>query len=228
MIDNILQIIAPHHCCGCKEYGSLLCSSCIYNIKDEYTNTCINCGKLSSVGVCTDCQQKVSFQKGWCVGARDEALKELIDRYKFLYAKAAYRPLASLLHQTLPVLPKETTIVPVPTIGKHIRQRGYDHACLLAKRLAKQRNLPCKSLLRRNTNTVQREAVNAKERERQAKEAFKCAKKLNPNKAYLIVDDVITTGATIRAAARCLKQAGAEKVFIAAVARQPLDVNEDL
>lgn len=228
MIDNILQIIAPHYCCGCKNIGSLLCSSCIYNITDEYTNTCINCGKLSNDGVCSNCRKKAAYQKGWCVGAREGALKELIDVYKFSYAKVANKPLASLLHQTLPMLPAETIVVPVPTIGKHIRQRGYDHAFLLAKTFANQRGLLLKPLLRRKTNTVQREAINAKERERQAKEAFKCTQKLNVDAPYLIVDDVITTGATIRAAAHCLKQAGAKKVFVATVTRQPLDVRADL
>ncbi len=158
MIDNCLKIIAPHYCCSCQETGTLLCDSCIYNITNEPTNTCINCGKLSVEGVCHYCCQKVAYQKGWCVGARDDALKELINRYKFSYARAAHKPLASLLHQTVPVLPEDTVVISIPTVGKHIRQRGYDHAQLLAKTFARQRNLSFKPLLRRRNNTVQREA----------------------------------------------------------------------
>lgn len=228
MIDNFLQIIAPHYCCGCQKAGALLCKSCIYNITDEYTNSCMNCGKLSIDGVCQECSKKVAYQKGWCVGVRDEALKELINRYKFEYAKAAHKPLASLLHQTLPIFPKDTVVVSIPTIGKHIRQRGYDHALLLSRHFAKQRRLRFSPVLKRRNNTVQREAANAKEREKQATGAFKCAQKLDKTVPYLIIDDVITTGATIRAAAKCLKQSGAEQIFIAAVARNPLDSDKDL
>ena len=228
MLDTILNIIAPHYCCGCQQSGSLLCVSCIYNIIEEYTDTCINCGKLSAHGVCSDCSKKVAYQKGWCVGARDEALKELIDRYKFHNAKAAYKPLASLLDQTLPLLPKETIVVPIPTIGRHIRMRGYDHAQLLAKAFAKKRHLWVKPVLRRQTNSVQRNATSARDREKQAAQAFRCAQKLNKHTPYLVVDDVITTGATIRAAAKCLQKAGAQQIFIAAIARQPLDSAKDL
>lgn len=228
MIENILQIIAPHYCCGCKKIGSPLCSSCIYNITDEQNNTCINCGKLARDGACSECRQIVAYQKGWCAGTRDEALKELINSYKFSYVKAAHKPLASLLDQTMPILPSGTIVVPIPTIGKHIRQRGYDHAHLLAKTVARQRRFHCLALLRRKNNTVQREAIGAKEREIQAKEAFKCPQKLEASTPYLIVDDVITTGATIRAAAKCLQQSGAKKIFIAAAARQPLDLGQDL
>lgn len=128
----------------------------------------------------------------------------------------------------MPVLPSETVVVPVPTIGKHIRQRGYDHAQLLAKTFAKQHKLSSKSILKRKNNTVQREASNAREREEQATEAFKCTQKLNKTIPYFIIDDVIRTGATIRAAAKCLKQSGAQQIFIAAVARNPLDSDKGL
>lgn len=228
MLDNILTIIAPHHCCSCQQTGSLLCISCIYNIAQEHASTCTNCGKPSVDGVCGECGKKVAYQKGWCVGARDEALKELIDRYKFRNAKAAHKPLATLLHQTLPVLPNTTVVTYIPTIGRHIRTRGYDHARLVAKTFARQRKLSLKPILRRQTASVQRNAPSAREREKQAAAAFRCSHRLDKGTPYLIIDDVMTTGATLRSAAKCLHQAGAEQIYIAAIARQPLDSARDL
>ncbi len=222
MIEKLLEVIAPHGCCNCGQNGNILCSVCLSSIADEFPDICLRCNKLSDSGLCISCKPKVAYKRGWVVGRRETALEKLIDSYKFSYAKAAHRPLAKLLDARLPILPAEIVIVPIPTISRHIRQRGYDHAKLMAKRLAKQRRLKLKPVLSRKTATVQREATSSAQRRKQASEAFRCAYKLE-DKPYLIVDDVVTTGATLEAAAKCLKNAGAKEVWVAAVARQTLD-----
>lgn len=153
---------------------------------------------------------------------RRDALEKLIDGYKFANARAAYRPLAELLHERLPVLPGSVVIVPVPTVSAHIRQRGYDHMLLIARRFGRLRKLPVSTVLRRVTSTRQRDAGRA-QRITQAKVAFQCFEQLNPTVTYLLLDDVMTTGATMRYAAKALRDAGAETVWIASVSRQPLD-----
>lgn len=162
------------------------------------------------------------IEHGWYVASRTGPLETLIDAYKFENAKAAYRPLADLLMARLPDLPKETVIVPIPTISHHIRQRGYDHVQLVARELGTQLGLTVRPCLRRMTATKQRDA-SRRQRELQAKRAFVARDGLHPDTSYLLVDDIATTGATLRYAAQALRDVGARRIWVAAIARQPLD-----
>lgn len=157
------------------------------------------------------------YQKAWCVGERAETLQLLVDDFKFNNAKAAYKPLAGLLDATLPVLPETTKIIPIPTVSAHIRQRGYDHAWLIARHLAQLRGLKVTtSILRRVANTTQR-GNTRQNRQLQAASAFTCQTSLDPSIPYLVIDDVTTTGATLRYAAQALRAAGATSVWVAVV-----------
>ncbi|NTW61733.1 ComF family protein [Candidatus Saccharibacteria bacterium] len=217
----MMSKIAPHYCCGCDRIGSLLCDNCKYNIISDKETICINCRRPASISnLCGDC--KVPYERAWIVGKREKVLQRLIGLYKFERAKEAHIQLADLLLATLPVLPDNLVIVPVPTTSAHIRERGYDHCCLVARRLAKIRGLKIEKLLSRKTNTKQRQA-SAKLRQKQAKDAFEINKKPDADKIYLLIDDVVTTGATIKYAALNLRKAGAKHVWVAAIARQALD-----
>lgn len=214
-----IDLFAPHYCCSCGAIGSLLCEYCKYDIISEPYEACILCHKLArpSENTCGSCTH--SFTKAWCAGDRREGLKELINRYKFERTRAAHQPLAVLLHETLPALPADLAVVPVPTIAPHIRGRGYDQTALLAKRLARLRQLPYKPLLRRATTSVQRGATRV-QRIEQAKRAFVSAP---CNGRYLLVDDIVTTGATLQFAAQALLDAGAKEIWVSVLASQPLE-----
>jgi len=179
---------------------------------------CIGCGRATGTrGVCTDC---LFYDRAWCVGERHEVLRRLVDDFKFERMRSAYHPLAGLLSDILPLLPEDTVILPIPTVRRHIRQRGYDHTALIAKRLSKLKNCLYEPILERKTQSVQRGASRS-ERIQQAKEAFVVTKPISANTPYLIVDDVVTTGSTLKYAAKDLRDAGASQVWVAAIARQP-------
>src|SRR3989344_1423885 len=222
MIDRLLGFVAPHHCCGCGKIGTLLCSNCEYDIISEPFETCVNCDRqlASAKGVCQRC--RVAYDRAWCVGRRHDTLQHIIGHYKFTNAKAAHHNLARLLDKRLPQLPSTTVVVPVPTVSLHIRQRGYDHMLLMAKTLSKLRGISVSTDLERQTSTKQRDATRSV-RIKQAKAAFICCRPLDPDITYLLIDDVVTTGATVNYAAAALKAAGATKVWMATISRQPLD-----
>jgi ComF family protein len=155
------------------------------------------------------------------VGERSGALQRLVGNYKFQRVYAAHQAIADILDTRLGVLPADAVIVPVPTVAAHIRERGYDHTLLVAKALAKRRNLAVSTVLRRRTTTKQRGASRA-ERQTQACDAFYVAD-TPPDVAHVIFDDIVTTGATMRYAAQALRNAGVSQVWALAVARQPLD-----
>lgn len=220
MINMLLQVIAPHYCYGCGKVGMLLCENCKYDITDDPFAGCIVCARPSDTGICKSCHS--SYEKAWCVGERIDILQRIIDAYKFERVKDADRVLASLLDRTLPILPRNTIVVHVPTVQSHIRRRGYDHARSLAKRFAIMRGLEHKSVIERLHSNEQR-GLNKKERLNQASQAFRCNEQLDPGAVYLLIDDVVTTNATLRFAAEELKNAGAAKVWVAVLARQPLE-----
>lgn len=221
MIDTLLSHIAPHHCCGCGIIGTLLCDNCKYDISSEAFSACIACGSLAGpAGICNLCV--VPYSRAWCAGERSGALQRLIGTYKFQNAQDGYKLLGGLLLERIGHLPKETVVVAIPTVSSHIRQRGYDHAQLIAKYFAKKRGHKVEQPLQRVTSTKQRQATKA-QRMTQAKSAFGLKGVINPDVPYLLIDDVVTTGATIKYAAQLLKDNGAGEIWVAAIARQPLD-----
>lgn len=162
------------------------------------------------------------YERAWHVGERNGELRELIDGLKFKNERAAAKVLAQLLDEKVNQLPSSTIVVPIPTIMPHIRTRGYDQTLLIARYFAKKRNHALQPIVIRTTNTVQR-GMGRRERLRQAEAAFTVKGEINANIPYLLIDDVVTTGATLQYAARALRQAGATTVWVAAIARQPLD-----
>ena len=141
---SLFDLLAPHYCCSCGAVGRIICDNCKKHIASRSFRSCLVCAKTirNSNGLCRSCKQKVPFKRIWCVGERCDALKSLIDAYKFERASGAYHEIVDLLDEYLPKLPSNTVVVPVPTISTHIRQRGYDHAAKLARELAKRPNFP--------------------------------------------------------------------------------------
>lgn len=219
MLDKALQIVAPHLCLGCSKIGAILCESCIYDITNEPFNGCLTCRAPATSGICR--RHRSPIDAAWISGERDEILGKVIDAFKFERCRSAHRDLAKIMAQTLPILPQEIVVTSVPTVRTHVRERGYDHAKLIANRVAKLRSLPYRALLHRQTNDRQRGA-GRRERFEQAERAFS-VRPVDMPEAVLLVDDVITTGATLHFAAKLLKDAGVHMVFVAAIAKQPLD-----
>lgn len=222
MIDTFLQIVAPHHCYGCGIAGLLLCDNCKYNIVDERFPACVVCQRPHARhGVCHSC--KTSYERAWVVSERSDEVEQLLNGYKFMRQKSGAKVCVELLESILPVFSgMDITVVPVPTISTHIRRRGYDHTVLIAKNLARRRKLPYSAVLSRQTDSVQL-GSSKRERFENAKHAFRVTKQLDPDVIYLVIDDVVTTGATLQFAAEALRKAGASNVWVAAIARQPLD-----
>jgi ComF family protein len=222
MIELMLKTVAPHPCFGCSKIGTALCPDCKYNIISEPFYGCILCGNVSPEGVCA--QHDTTICKAWVVGIRHTILKQLIDAYKFQYTKQAAHAMADLLDERLPLLPLNTIIVPVPTASSHIRQRGYDHIDILARLLAQRRNLRIQRYIERSSSATQH-YLTKEQRQKEAMNAFHVStqKAIDPATPLLLLDDIITTGATISSAASVLAEAGVKTIFVGALAYQPLD-----
>ncbi len=220
----LTDLISPHYCCSCGEIGSILCERCEYDIISESCGICLLCGGLAGGpcgNICSRC--KGTIDRAWCVGDRVDSLRTLIDQYKFESVQAVAPRLVNLLDATVPIIPEPLTVVTVPTIPKHIRTRGFDHAAMVARAFAKRRGLPYQPIITRQANSVQRTAPNRRARQQQAAAAFAIKDNTHISGRYIILDDVCTTGATLMSVATLLKSAGADEVWVAVVARQPLE-----
>lgn len=200
-LPSLLDLLSPHSCRGCGLMGEPICKRCKNNIIATHRNS----------------KQPSSF---YAVGERNGILGDLIHDYKYYSIHSLARSLAELLNSALPKdLPKKSIFVPLPTATHHIRERGFDHTLKIAKNLSKLRHIPIKQVLIRNKNTVQ-VGSDRKTRLAQATSAYILNPKIKIKKdtTYILLDDVWTTGASMKAAKKLLEQAGAKNVKMAVLA----------
>ena len=224
MLENIISLIAPHHCVCCSEQGSLFCEPCRQDLLESRLPACAMCDSPTRLSLlCTTCHIKSPLDDIWSVGLYKDELESLIKKYKFERARAADEIFSGLLDEVVPVLPPDTLVTYIPTAPSRIRQRGYDHMQRVASRFAGLRQLEMIQPIKRLHNKRQVGASRT-ERIEQAKKAFGLNKTLNTQN-ILLIDDVMTTGATLNAAARLLKSAGTKNVYGAVVAFEPMKNN---
>lgn len=219
-------MLCPHTCRGCGRLGEVLCECCKNDILKQQKSICPLCKmeiarkpKNVLTWKCPDCDLpgRVVFVGGW----REGALAKLIKEYKYEAVRAAGRSLVEILDAAIPENQdwpqKKIVVVPLPTIGKHVRERGIDHTLQLSKMLAKRRGWEVERVLVRKKDTVQ-VGTKAAQRQEQAKEAYEVMKEIDKRKIYLLLDDIWTTGASMVEAIRAMERAGAEEVYGAVLA----------
>jgi ComF family protein len=195
---------------------------------------CAGCGRRGRA-ICDECARSQThahaaapplYVDDWCaVYAYEGVARELVARIKYRNARAILpwfaQALASRAHERW-----STTIVDCvtwpPTTRERKRRRGFDHAQLLAREVARQLHVPVLELLTRSTNDAQTGRAYAA---RRAGPAFD-ARNTRDARAFayttvMLVDDVATTGATLREAAAALRRGGVRQVLAGTVARTP-------
>lgn len=216
MLSLIARLIAPPLCVGCNHEGNVLCHACQEKIEPPLSR-CTYCKKHNEKLVCEACSLVSKVDDIYVAGLYSGVLRDLIGVIKFNHQRYAVRVAAELLARRI-INAKVTfdAIVPVPTSPPRIRQRGFDQTKELAKHLSKILGLGMQTPLYRQKFDRQ-VGQNREKRLLQAKNQFKIHGSVAGN--VLLVDDVITTGATIAACAVLLKNAGAHKVIVAVIAQ---------
>lgn len=215
---GLLDLLAPHSCRGCGRTGAPLCDCCKKYIISHHQNFCPQCGRLNPTGNCPNCP---NLPPTFIVDTRSSLIGELAHDFKYFSIRALALPLALILDQILPLSSNKTILVPLPTINKHIRERGFSHTLLVAQKLSKLHpNYQTQKLLLRAQNTVQVGADKAT-RLTQAQHAYTLNPKISidPQATYVLFDDIWTTGASFQAAYSILRQAGIKNILLLALAR---------
>ncbi len=226
----LLDLVFPPRCVGCQRYGMLFCDSCAQRVVPAPSRqVCQRCGWKLSGDVrglgspCPGCKDAL----GWVeVAALHEGpLQQAIHAFKYdegiqlgpslgryLRAVTAAAPWPAILSRL-------DGIVPVPLHRDRLLERGYNQARLLAAALAAQSETPVlDQAIVRFKATSSQVSLSPAERAENVKGKFRANSGLVAGKALLLVDDVFTTGATMRECASVLRNAGAEAVYGIALA----------
>jgi len=220
ILERIISTVAPFRCYLCQREGSVLCTSCVANYP-QYFPYCYGCGQANlSSQVCQKCRDRSPLQHVWVRLKFENIAKKLVYDYKFGRRQAAASTIARMMAQGLPYLPRDTLVVSVPTATSRQRQRGYDHAALLGRRLAEQLKLHYLPTLVRLDQSRQVGADRLTRRSQLLSTHRVTGAGLIVDARILLVDDIVTTGASLETTARVLKSAGAAHIDAAVFAQK--------
>lgn len=208
-IQWLLDLVCPYYCQGCGKIGVALCACCKkYIFLERHKNRleiARSIGELELSG----------FDSVYVVGLRKGLLYKVIKNYKYEAMRGLAGELADILVNIIPR--SGYIVVPLPTIARHIRERSFDHMDLLAQEVCRRSQNKLLRALERASNAVQ-VGASSDVRLAQAKEAYRGRGGVDPELRYLLLDDVMTTGASMKAARQVLEKMGAKHISAAVLA----------
>jgi ComF family protein len=234
VLRSLLDIIFPPHCHLCKTFipdaGQLhLCPSCSGTIRAVSSPLCTVCGIpfATSDGIdhlCGACAVALPpFTSARAATVFDGSVRDLIHRFKYDKKVHLCRPLALLSEAVTPFVAGTGAelIIPVPLHRRRLRERGFNQAVMLGRRLAKTWGIPLAvGNLRRIRWTEPQVNLTAEDRARNVRGAFALADPEEvKGRKVILVDDVYTTGSTVIECSRTLRRAGVVEVHVVTVAR---------
>lgn len=220
MLQKLIGFIAPHDCLVCARPGEVVCAECAHSALVRKVPSCFYCNRLTVDGrACQVCVRKTSLRGAHVLWRYGGQVKPMIYRLKYANDRTMAGFMAGGLSEHFD-LSAYDVVTAVPSDGKALRQRGYNQAELLGRAVAKQATLPYRPSLLRVQHTSQTH-LRRSQRLEAVKDNFVCHRPQDvAGKRVLIVDDVMTTGATMNECARVLKAAGAKQVWGLVVAKR--------
>ncbi|HLG99913.1 MAG TPA: ComF family protein [Bryobacteraceae bacterium] len=206
-----------------------MCRACLAKPKPldaEYF--CVQCRApfrsrfpLDEQGRCALCRRGLrGFDAAYSFGFYEEELRELIHLFKYGRIQTLAQPLGGLLAAAFPREQSFDLIVPMPLHWRKRWQRGFNQSALLAREMGRRTNIPVANSLRRVKSTAAQAGLTNAKRRLNVSGAFEARRRAALNgKRVLVIDDVMTTGATAASCARALKRAGAAQVTLLTLAR---------
>lgn len=224
---SFLDIVLPHFCVGCGKPGILFCKQCASTIEHILPNEyiCPQC-KLPAIDGFTHpgCINKYSIDGLVSFFHYKDIIKKSIKEIKYRFIESLVIELVrkSKPYHALHIrqFSLDAVLVPIPLHKSRLKHRGFNQAETLASVLAKTYNMNYKNdaLVRLKNTQSQTGLFDKKQRLLNVKDVFSIQTKLSQH-TVVLVDDVFTTGATMREATKILKTAGVKQVFGVTIAR---------
>jgi ComF family protein len=226
----LADLLFPRNCelCGSRltlPECDLTCPSCAPHAEWIGAPACPRCGAELAPGGCGECRGRAfPFRGAVAAGRYAGFVRELVHRFKFGGRRDLARPLARRIAERIAAAPwggSVGAVVPVPMRRmKILFERGYNPAELLAGRIARELGRPFRRCLAQVRATASQTSLTGEQRRTNPRGAYAARRWGAPRgRTVLLVDDVLTTGATASECARVLKDAGAEAVYLAVVGR---------
>ncbi|MCB9727754.1 MAG: ComF family protein [Deltaproteobacteria bacterium] len=239
MWHRLLDLLLPLCCAGCETpvQSALFCAACTATLHPGDGDCCPRCGDIrldppagGGTHTCGRClAEPPPFSRARGAYAYGGALREVVTAWKNAPDHTLGPPLARLMVRRAAAtgwaeLARDTLVVPVPSAAARLRARGFNPAGVLASGLARALGLPLEPLgLGVGRAVAPTRGLGWRARQRRLAGVYVGEAERVGGRAVLLVDDVMTTGTTARAASRALLRAGAASVEVAALARTPRD-----
>jgi len=215
LFECILDLLYPPRCMLCRKF-----------LPDKRRDICLRCSKKLPA-LMSDSPRRDIKNIRLCIAPfsyRGE-LRKSLHRYKFNGLTAYGRIYAEFIAKSIDENHISCDIISwVPLSKKGLRKRGYDQAELIAKELAKIKGLPCERLLVKIKDTPRQSSIKGRQaRADNVSGAYRCASAEELlGKRVLLIDDIVTTGATLRECASILRGAGCNEIYAAAAASKDI------
>ena len=205
--------------CGIETFNTNICPDCLKSITFNNNTRCPVCGRKYVVdAICTECKANPPlYKKAVSPLVYENGGTALLNKFKDGggYLSEYF---AELLKEQVAALPKFDFITFIPMTKEAQKKRGYNQAELLAKRLSEKIGVPVICALEKINKTEEQKNLSREERAKNLNGSFRLLDKSVKGKTLLLVDDILTTGATADAACKVLLRGGVTAVYFGTVA----------
>ena len=228
-----LNLVFPLSCVDCGREGELLCHICVAESTAVRENACRKCAEsLTKAGTCARCvDERSSHDRLYASFMYDSPVGSAIKAFKFEDIRALGPVLAELFNVGAIRRASADLVVPVPLHGSRFRSRGFNQSEVLGRFLSRRLGVEFRSdiLVRTRDTTPQTGQPTAAARQQSLASVFEVRPSIARSPVeninglrILLVDDVFTTGSTVKSCAAALKSAGAAWVGAVVLAVQPI------
>ena len=217
---NLFDWLFPRRCLGCGKYGRYICENCLEKIDFQPKQRCAVCNGSTINGYThARCKTNEVINGIWAMAGYRGVMRQAVRKLKYGLVRDLDEELAELMTKRLPEgLRRFDGVIPVPLFASRLRWRGFNQAEILCKKLSGKFGLPYKNWLIKVSPTLPQAQIEMRsERMKNLAEIFRLRSEINvndvENKKFLLIDDIATTGTTLRQAAVPLKRAGVKEVW---------------
>lgn len=203
----LLDCLFPKQCYACKQSGTWLCLTCLNKIKKYQGQVPRHLNSVDGLIIAGEYS--------------DPVLQDLIKNFKFNFNQELAVPLSIFLYRQINFLylKENYLVIPIPLHKQRLNWRGFNQSELIAREISNLCNWPLDLNLKKKKKSKEQAGLTEKERVNNQKDVFVWQGQSLQGKMVIIIDDIITSGATISEAAKVLKAVGANSIVAMAIAK---------